>query len=404
MGELKNLKVSFLTVNAPSSWPSAGLVSKELRKSIEAIFPQIKDCKILETKKPSITDDLWIIPMGIAHTHTLHWLKTNFKSPYHRPRILFFLGGEGAKLCYNLYFFKDLFRLEDEWIVASHVEKKLLDNFFKNNNRTHVLFYPISKNFIPLKPAVEKKSLRKKLNLPQSKKIILYAGRISLQKNVLYLLDILEKFNDLHLIICGDVDSLGLPHFNSGAKVHLPTLLLEELSRRKLSERIEFRNFLSQEDLKKVMQACDYQVSLSAHYGEDFGYSIAQGLGCGLKTILSHWGGHTNWKDYFNSQELTYVELDWKKDPSMGVPVLKNLLKLPINSKINFSLEYKKAFKEKFQKIISNSDFKNRSVQLIASESLKKYWDEIQKKPRDSMFLDSKDDAFKVVVDTYLGN
>lgn len=394
--------ISFLTVNGPSTWPSVGLVSSELIKNIKSLYPQIKTYRILDSAAAPIKDDVWIVPVGMVHHQLLKWLKDNFKTPYQRPRIIFFLGGEGAKLCFNLYFHQNLFRIDDEWVVSSHVEKKLLDHFFPGNHRTHVLFYPVSKQFKPISSVESKTTLRKKLNLPLAKPLVLYAGRISVQKNIFSLLDVLEKNPKLHLIICGDVDSLGLPHFDSDTKVHLPILLVEEISKRKIGKRIEFRNFLSQVELREMMQACDYQISLSAHYGEDFGYSIAQGLAAGLKSILTEWGGHINWKDFFNERELTYIKLDWAG--SMGSPILKDKVGLPKASKINFMKLYNQHFKDGFKNILFNNTFTDRKVVLDVSGDLVEYWDEFSKNPRASMYNSCEDKHFKRVVKYYEGS
>ena len=394
-------RISLLTVNGPSTWPSVGLVSHELINRLKEIYPQIKTFRILEQSSAPIKDDLWIVPVGMLHHQLLKWLKDNFKTPYQRPRIVFFLGGEGAKQCFNLFSHKDLFRLDDEWVVSSHVEKNLVDHFFPGNHRTHVLFYPVAKSFKPLKTFQEKMALRKKLNLPQSKSqsLMLYAGRISVQKNIFSLLDVLEKNPSLYLIICGDVDSLGLPHFNSDTKVHLPILITEEIAKRKLGKRIEFRNFLSQIELKQIMQACDYQISLSAHYGEDFGYSIAQGLACGLKTVLSAWGGHLNWKDFLKDNEISFVDLDWSG--KLGIPILGKNLTLPKKQNISFNKDYQSHFKQHLKVIVGNKDYTNRSVHLKVSEDLNQYWESHKSTPRPSMYESSEDVNFRLVVRYY---
>lgn len=402
---LKKLRVSLVTVTGPSNWPSLSVVSPELVKSLRSLLPSAKTFDIFGStfNKLPVTDDLWIFPVGLVQADTLKWLRESFKSPYKRPRILFFLGGEGSKLGYNLTFFKDVFRIDDEWIVSSEVELQLVNHLFPNNNRTSVLHYPVASKFRPLKSIADKKELRKKLHLPIGKSLILYAGRISEQKNVTHLLDLLEQFPKLHLIICGDVDSLGVPHFDNVPKKHLPTILIHEIAKRKLSERIEFRGFLSQDDLVKMMKACDYQISLSAHYGEDFGYSIAQGLACGLKTILSHWGGHLNWKKFFTGEELSYVDLNWDGNSFSGEPIQLKKLQLPKKSHIDFQKVYRKTFDHNFKKIIYEPDYANRSAKIEVLTVLSDYWKNIIEHPRPSMFLSKEDLCFKIVKEFYAG-
>ena len=400
----KQINISLLCVNGPSNWPSLSNVAPELISSLKSIFPQLKTFNIFDGIKPNISDQCWIFPVGMVQTDHLKWLRETFKTPYSRPRIIFFLGGEGAKLGHHLHFFKDVFRIDDEWVVSAQVEHKIINNFFPSNNRTHVLYYPVAKKFQPLKNLAEKKSLRQKINLPLSKKILVYAGRISAQKNIIELLSILEKFKNLHLVVCGEVDSLGVPHLNVGPTPHLPPILVKEIARRKLSNRVEFRGFLSQDDMRKVMQASDYQVSLSAHYGEDFGYSIAQGLACGLKTILSHWGGHLNWKAFFNPTQLTYIDLDWANGQVIGKPLLEKNWELPIKSSLDFNKSYREHFRTSLLKIIFESDYKNRSAVINVSPVLENFWKQMIQNPRSHLFLTTDDECFKIVRDAYNGN
>jgi hypothetical protein len=397
-------KVSIMMVNGPSNWPSLSDVVPELLLSIQSLLPQAKTYNIFNGKKPPISDELWIFPVGMVQADNLLWLRDHFKSPYARPRIIFFLGGEGAKLGHHLYFFRDVFRIDDEWIVSSVAEENLINAFFPDNQRTKVLHYPVAKQFVPAKGLAAKKKLRKELVLPQNKPVMVYAGRISMQKNIVSLLDVLEKFKSLHLVICGEVDSLGIPHFPNQVNVHQPALLVKEIAKRKLSERIEFRGFLSQDNLRKVMQASDYQISLSSHYGEDFGYSIAQGLACGLKTVLSAWGGHLNWKKFFSAKELTYVALTWEKEALIGRPVIEKVMKLPVKTKNDFNKAYRSEFREQLKSIIFPSDYKNRKTKLMVSSVLSEHWEEVLKTPRHNLFLSPLDPCFKVVKDSYSGN
>ncbi|MBY0412699.1 MAG: glycosyltransferase [Bdellovibrionales bacterium] len=389
-------KLSLININAPSAWPHLSNIQKSFKKHIVSLFPNIKDFQILSGKKPPIDDDLWIVPIGQTQPYLFSWLKKEFASPYKRPRMIFVLSGEGVKGGYSLYFHKELFRLDDEWLVSCEAEKKLLDSFFPGNNRTHILHYPVDPLFKPTKR--DKKDLRKKLKLPLTRPIMLYAGRVSTQKNVFSLLDVLEKFKNLHIVVCGDADTFGLPHFNTAMAGHLPTEFITQIANRKLGDRIDFRGFVSQNELKEMMQACDYQISLSSHYGEDFGYSIAQGLCLGLKTVLTQWGGHLNWSKYFSAKELSYIPLEWSE--GIGFPNIKDMI-LPKSSRINFPKEFHRDFSQQLFMIVTETDFTLRKINLVVSDEIAEYWSEVERENRTVMYKDHNDPLFLKVQKIY---
>ena len=402
---MKNLtKISIIYPQIPAPWPSVSFVQPILVSIIQEIGLRAKTVNILDKSKPSLSDDLWVFPLGTVQIPILVWMNNSFKTPYNRPPALFFLGGEGAKLGYHLWHYRHLFRADDQWIVSSEAEKNLIDHFFPGNNRTSFLPYPTAKNFKPLKSKTEILKLRSKLKIAENKKVILYAGRLSRQKNILSLLDLIESKKNYNLLFCGDIDLLGTPHLPAKEAPNISNSLIKEIGMRGLTKKIEFRPFQSQIELQKIMQVCDYQVSLSAHYGEDFGYSIAQGLACGLKTILSDWGGHRNWKFLEQEKSVSYVDLNWEKGIDIGVPDLNSLSTFPRNSPLNFSNSYNKEIKDKLKLLIYSPAMLVNNGPIVTHPEIKDFWDLNKKTPRSTMFISNEDTLFKKVVKAYQGH
>ncbi|MDO9183102.1 MAG: glycosyltransferase [Bacteriovorax sp.] len=398
-----NFKISIISPNGPASWPSVAIIHPELISILKSISKQTEVFNILENKLPSLKDDLWIFPAGSVQIPVLMWLANCFKNPLNRPPAIFIFGGEATKLGYHLWHFRGLFRPEDLWVVACQAEKELLDYWFPGNNRTHVLYHPVSNHFKPAKDKSEVLRLRQKLKIPPNKKVMLYAGRLSQQKNILALLDLLELHKNLNLLVCGDIDSVGIPHLESSKRIHVANALLVEIGKRGLTKRIEFRAFQSQSELKNIMKACDYQVSLSAHYGEDFGYSIVQGLACGLKTIISNWGGHRNWKYLEEKNAVSFVELDWSNGQDVGVPDLATLNNLPKKSPLNFHKNYNKEIKEQLKKIVEFALFQREYSGILALPELVDFWEESARSSKGFLFSSSENKLFQKVVKGYQG-
>lgn len=395
-------KISVIIPNAPASWPGVSVIQTEFIQILQNHFSKLKKFDFLDKPKASIKDDVWIFPAGSVQVGTLKWLRQNYPRPEERPPAVFLWGGEGAKLGYHIWHFRDVFRFDDQWVVGCQAEKNLLDYWFPNNNRTHVMFHPVAQQFVPVRNIESKKDLRHRLELPATQKIMLYAGRLSQQKNILPLLDLLDRFPKVKLLVCGDTDSVGVPHLQGAKAQHVPSALMEAVGDRRLSSRIEFRPFQSQVQLRSIMQACDYQVSLSAHYGEDFGYSIAQGLCCGLKTILSEWGGHHNWKSIGDGGHLSYVELDWTKNIEVGIPLLKKNIFLPKSAvPKDFIKSYRLTVQNQLMQVLNNAVASSGHLQTRAD--LIHFWEMVKKVPQPQMFSSPEHPLFQNVIKAYQG-
>jgi glycosyltransferase involved in cell wall biosynthesis len=406
--KLSQLKATVMTPNAPAYWPSVSTIFPEFIRLLESIFPKIEKYDPLSEKHLPKKSDLWIFPSGTVQSYTLNWLRACYPNPQSRPPAIFLIGGEGAKLAYHLFHYRALFRPDDQWVVACEAEKALLEDFFPENGRTHVMYHPVASQFRPAKNGKAKQQLRKALGLPGREPLMLYAGRLSQQKNLLPLFELLQLTPKLKLIICGDVDTVGVPHLQGAKPQHVPSAMIDQIRRLGLSKRVEFRPFLSQNDLRAMMQACDYQVSLSAHYGEDFGYSIAQGLCTGLKTILSNWGGHRNWMELHEKGHVSYVALDWSNGAEIGLPVLNEGFKLPERAlPPDFYRTYQRVIRDQFMSILwvilQSALTPQTQGELRVDQELADFWGEVAKRPSAAMYSSTAHPLFKRVVRRYQG-
>lgn len=131
---------------------------------------------------------------------------------------------------------------------------------------------------------------------------MLYAGRITEQKNTLALMQSFHKICrlfdlDFTLNIAGDFHERG--HHLHGFKTDNYHDACESIMQQ--SPYIKYHGNLSQIDLHELYHSTNISVSLSTYHDEDFGLSIAQALLYGHKVVLSDWGGHGNYLDHFDS-------------------------------------------------------------------------------------------------------
>lgn len=164
---------------------------------------------------------------------------------------------------------------------------------------------------------------------------LVYSGRITQQKNVLELmlcfLKALQLRPEMELHIAGDFHDLG-HHFHG--IFHEPKfyeLRFFDLVQ-KSQGKIVYHGFLSQTELKRLYESSEYFVSLSTYHDEDFGVSVAQGIACGMRAVLTDWGGYADFAELGVAQ-LCKVEVDQDNVPRpVQSSVVKALLALPNNT------------------------------------------------------------------------
>lgn len=144
---------------------------------------------------------------------------------------------------------------------------------------------------------------RKKLRLNEDAFAVIYAGRLSEQKNIDWLIESFVKFADTketpcELFLAGLFDDLGVPMF---APLDVPGSYYFHIERvlarlaPELRQKIHFLGMLEADELTDLYQAGDLFVSFSVHHDEDFGISPAEALCIGTPVLLTDWGGFSSY-------------------------------------------------------------------------------------------------------------
>lgn len=181
-------------------------------------------------------------------------------------------------------------------------------------------------------------SLNCKNEVDNEKVRIVYAGRLTPQKNILSLLNsftLARRINPkLELKICGNFHDRDyhLHHINLSSNYRDTVLKTLESCKD-----VTYLGNLNQDGLLDLFRSSDYQVCVGTHHDEDFGYSIAQGLALGLDPILTDWGGLYD-HSLISSVKMIPVDL---KDENIPFPRKASLVKAFI------ALTQKAKFEEK---------------------------------------------------------
>lgn len=332
----KKLKLLVVFSEKFSDWESCKVISHGLKSAYEALeknksydiqwlpisttlsetyhgsFKKISEVYSLKEKLKEMKPDRMIF---IDHLpHPLHLIEAFLKS---EPKLTLppidihvygdftFFASQWAK------FGRLLKRHPLRLICSSPKQSALLSGFLSDKSAPTVqtLFFPVdpSKYFYD---AESKSRMRKKWGIGANDKIILYTGRLSLQKNIVRLIQEFAKLHDtisepVHLLIAGVFDDIGAGIFGintpEGYYFSRVEIALQAL-REKVRSKIHFLGQIKQNELRDAYCASDVFTSLSLYHDEDYGMSVAEALSCGLPAVISDWGGFSSFakSEYFS--------------------------------------------------------------------------------------------------------
>ncbi len=241
----------------------------------------------------------------------LEKLPSNFR----QEKISIVVFGNYLKDIIRWFNFLNNNQLKLRFIVASEAQKKILNRFFIGE--VDIIPFPVDSTIYKLRTEGR---MNHHDNL-----VFVFAGRISQQKNIHILISFLARakkeniLNDcFKLKIIGSFDDQYLPLSDESAV--LGTYyhqIFHEVSHDVgidfFQQHIEFLGPMEPDKLALEFRKSDIFVSLSTFTHEDYGLAAAEALESGLRVILSKWGGHISFKNYFPTQ-VSFVDVDIKSN------------------------------------------------------------------------------------------
>ncbi len=274
----------------PQDLVKAELISKKsYMQSLAERLAEFKPDRLI------FIDHLPVPPKILAHL-SLHM---NLKK---LPPLIFHIYGDFTYFSGDwLFLNNELTGHKIEFIVASNAQKRLVEEFLEVKNGISQLCFPVNDKdyFYDL---TERELSRKSFGLVEKDFVLIYSGRISLQKNVDILIDEYLKLRkitgeQLKLWVIGSFDDVGADllgystfHGYMFSKIQN---MLEGYSEKDLSG-LKFWGHQSKTELRKLKSAADFFISLSVYHDEDYGMSPAESLATGLPTMLTDWGGYSS--------------------------------------------------------------------------------------------------------------
>lgn len=203
----------------------------------------------------------------------------------------------------NLKWWKDVEQVGEiikfKFVAASEAQKKVVESLLGLEDTECVKWipFPVNTNEYNFKN-ISRNRVLKKFKIDSRKKIFIYAGRISAQKNIIEMIHYFKEYNkciggSAVLVLCGPIDDLGVPYL---AKLPVPLSYANKFAQLIDEKEIVYLGNKDQKELADLYRCADIYLSLSTHNDEDYGMSPAEALCCGTSCILSAWGGYRSFK------------------------------------------------------------------------------------------------------------
>ena len=178
------------------------------------------------------------------------------------------------------------------WIVASERWKKLAEFFIPHQNLV-VHEHPLEKKVND--PGL-RELFRQKLGIKENEKLLFYAGRKNIHKNLPWLVKAWRQIADnssqaVKLAVAG-------PWCDYGAGQSLEKLQkswknLSEL----FSQDILDLGAVTSQEVTGILHGSDVAISMSTFLEEDYGLFLREARAIGKPVVATNWGGHADLKD-----------------------------------------------------------------------------------------------------------
>jgi glycosyltransferase involved in cell wall biosynthesis len=182
----------------------------------------------------------------------------------------------------------------DVVIVNSAADGALAAKFFSN---TRVECIPLAyddTHYGPLEPD-DRLAARRELGYAPDDAIVLYAGRLTVQKNLHSLVRVFgavaRRLPRAHLMLAGPISDDPFPEFGI-VPIGYGRLLLERLvPAAGVRERIRYLGPIPPPLLRRAYCAADVVMNLTLHHDENFGLAQVEATACGTPVVGTAWGG-----------------------------------------------------------------------------------------------------------------
>lgn len=354
----KKKRIAFVYSKRSSDWTSCQVIVPNLLKTYQHLYRQA-DCELFDLNETQHYGEVAFLAERIFNFNPDKLIFVDH-SPHPR-RLIFALEGvykRGGLPEFAIHVFGDftlylenweklepiLKKVRVRWICASERQVKLVSGYLNDpDSEVSLCPFPVDSEVYQFNESVGI-DWRKELGISKKDFVVVYTGRLSLQKNITRLLKTFLQFSlnskkKTFLLIAGAFDDIGAPFFGIRTPEGYYFQKLNELLLMfpsSVRENIHFLGSLESTPLRDLYLAGDTYVSFSLHHDEDYGMAPAEALCCGLPTVLTDWGGYASFN--LEREEVLLLETCISKkgldfDTKKALHFLNNLGSNPVGSK-----------------------------------------------------------------------
>jgi len=223
----------------------------------------------------------------------ISFLKARDRIGKHIPYLVLLLGGAPRGMPNLVKAWKYL-RSTDVLVGNCNGDLEIIRAFFPNAQSVLLPFSIDMSKFFALERASRDKA-KAALGFSTEDKILLYAGRITLEKNIhtlLLIFSILQKIDpQIHLIIAGAASDVPFEDFGVYPK-DFQKVLRKSIDRIGVDKkRLHLVGHQTARQLQKLYSIADVFVNMTLHHDENFGLAQVEAMACGVPVVGTNWGG-----------------------------------------------------------------------------------------------------------------
>jgi glycosyltransferase involved in cell wall biosynthesis len=226
-------------------------------------------------------------------TPDVSFLEARERVGKHIPYLVLLLGGAPRGMP-NLAKAWKYLRTTDVLIGNCRADIRIIKAFFPNATSTALPFPFDQAHFFPL-GAADRAKIRAARGFSPGDKILLYAGRITLEKNIHTLLrvfSVLQRIDArLHLIVAGPAYDAPFEDFGVYPRNFPDTLDRLAAGIGLDRSRLHLLGRQTPRQLQKLYALADVFVNMTLHHDENFGLAQVEAMACGTPVVGTEWGG-----------------------------------------------------------------------------------------------------------------
>ena len=313
----RKMKTIFLTRHAETEDIGSSLhkVFSEIEQITEQDYNVVKLKNDLSTKRDL---DTWIL-RNAMHTDLLitsdpYALKVLKENGWQGKTILKALGGfpRGASSFRGAMPY--LYRSDVVWFTCRadmQIYESIVTHDGTQPEAICIPYHMDPDTYQPLKSSESRQKLRSAWRFKQDDFVLIYAGRVTIEKNVHAIIEAVAELTRLgdpvKLVLVGKIENVPFREFQMHP-VNVEEKIKTLIENAGVSDRVVIQEWQTPEKLNEVLNAADAFINLTLHHDENFGLSQIEAMSAGLPVIGTAWGGL---KDTIINQEVGFAIDTW---------------------------------------------------------------------------------------------